>query len=200
VSLPDDEDATRRALARAQGGDLAAFAGLVRAHQSRVRWQLRRMTHGDDALADDLAQETFVQAWRHLAAFDGRARFATWLHTIAAREFLQHRRRAADATAHVAPAMPGAAWGDLEPPAGDAPPDPSHDPGPGDLLRLDVERALGHLSEAQALCVVHCFHLDLTHEEAADVLGLPVGTVKSHLNRARAKLRQSLDAWAEDAP
>jgi RNA polymerase sigma-70 factor (ECF subfamily) len=192
---PADDDALRRTLERARDGDLAAFSELVRTHQSRVRWQLRRLARGDDALADDLAQETFVQAWRHLSTFDGRARFATWLHAIAVREFLQHRRRTADASAHVA--TPTSTWNDAVPPD-DA--EPLHDPGPADLRRLDVERALGRLSEAQALCVVHCFHLDLTHEEAAEVLGLPLGTVKSHLNRARAKLRQWLEAWAEDTP
>ena len=70
-------------LASARQGDRHAFARLVRAHQSRVRLQLRRLAHGDAALADDLAQETFVQAWLHLNDFRGDARLATWLHRIA---------------------------------------------------------------------------------------------------------------------
>jgi len=182
VIRADDPDERRR-LDAARAGDVGAFAALVRAHQSAVRWQLRRLARGDDGLADDLAQETFVQAWRHLADFDGRARFGTWLHRIAVREFLQHRRRPANA-----------AWDELEP--GDD--EPAHDPARTDTLRADVERALARLSEAQRLCIVHCFHLDLSHEEAAEVLGLPVGTLKSHLHRARAKLQQWLGAWAED--
>src|SRR5471030_3541500 len=79
-------------LARARQGDRLAFACLVRAHQSRVRLQLRRLTRGDTALADDLAQEAFVQAWLHLSDFRGDARLATWLYRIAYRRFLMQLR------------------------------------------------------------------------------------------------------------
>jgi RNA polymerase sigma factor (sigma-70 family) len=168
-------------LARARTGDRAAFAQLVRAHQSRVRLQLRRLTRGDLALADDLAQETFVQAWQHLADFRGEARLATWLHRIALTRFLQHVRR------------PGllAAWcEDIDAAAG-----PAHDPRPAEGLRLDVEQALAALGEMQRLAILHCYHLDLSHAEAAQVLGLPLGTLKSHLERAKTRLRELLAAW-----
>ena len=169
-------------LARARRGDRRAFARLVQAHQSRVRLQLRRLVHGDAALADDLAQETFVQAWLHLAEFRGDARLATWLHRIALTRFLQHARR---------PELP-VEWRDDG--VGDAP-DPGHDPRPAEGLGRDVERALQALSEIQRLAVVHCFHLDLSHAEAAQVLGLPLGTLKSHLARAKTRLRELLQAW-----
>jgi RNA polymerase sigma factor (sigma-70 family) len=169
-------------LVRARRGDRAAFARLVQGHQSRIRLQLRRLAGGDAALADDLAQDTFVQAWLHLAEFRGEARFSTWLHRIAVTRFLQHARR---------PRLPEA-WCDPE--ADDAP-DPGHDPRPAEGLARDVERALLALSEAQRLAVVHCFHLDLSHAEAAQVLGLPLGTLKSHLERAKARLREQLGAW-----
>src|SRR5471032_2586889 len=116
-------------LALARRGDRQAFAKLVRAHQSRVRLQLRRLTRGDAALADDLAQETFVQAWLHLGDFRGDARLATWLHRIALTRFLQHVRR---------PQMP-MEW--REPHAGDAD-GPAHDPRVAEGLGRDVERAL----------------------------------------------------------
>ena len=169
-------------LARARRGDRAAFAQLVRAHQSRVRLQLRRLANGDAALADDLAQETFVQAWLKLSAFRGEARFSTWLHRIALTSFLQHARR---------PRLP-VEW--RTPDIGDAA-EPGHDPRPVEGLARDVERALLALSEIQRLAVVHCFHLDLSHAEAAQVLGLPLGTLKSHLDRAKARLREHLGAW-----
>ena len=169
-------------LARARQGDRHAFARLVRAHQSRVRLQLRRLTHDDAALADDLAQETFVQAWLHLNDFRGDARLATWLHRIALTRFLQHVRR---------PQLP-VEWN--EPEAGDAD-EPGHDPRAVEGLGRDVERALQALSEVQRLAVVHCFHLDLSHAEAAQVLGLPLGTLKSHLDRAKTRLRELLGAW-----
>ena len=169
-------------LAHARRGDRHAFARLVRAHQSRLRLQLRRLTRGDAALADDLAQETFVQAWLHLNEFRGDARLATWLHRIALTRFLQHVRR---------PQLPVEWTGD------DAGEDDaaSHDPRPAEGLARDVERALESLSEIQRLAVVHCFHLDLSHAEAAQVLGLPLGTLKSHLDRAKTRLRGLLGAW-----
>ena len=169
-------------LARARRGDRRAFARLVQTHQSRVRLQLRRLTHGDAGLADDLAQETFVQAWLHLADFRGDARLATWLHRIALTRFLQHARR---------PQLP-LEWRDDPDAPGD---DPGHDPRPVEGLGRDVERALQALSEIQRLAVVHCFHLDLSHAEAAQVLGLPLGTLKSHLDRAKTRLRELLQAW-----
>jgi RNA polymerase sigma-70 factor (ECF subfamily) len=167
-------------LARARQGDRHAFARLVRTHQSRVRLQLRRLTHGDIALADDLAQETFVQAWLHLNEFRGDARLATWLHRIALTRFLQHVRR---------PQLPQA-WSEIEPAD-----EPGHDPREAEGLGRDVERALQALSEIQRLAVVHCFHLELSHAEAAQVLGLPLGTLKSHLDRAKTRLRELLGAW-----
>ena len=169
-------------LARARQGDRHAFARLVRAHQSRVRLQLRRLTHGDAALADDLAQETFVQAWLHLNDFRGDARLATWLHRIALTRFLQHARR---------PQLPTEWIGD----AADDAREPGHDPRVIEGLGRDIERALQALSEIQRLAVVHCFHLDLSHAEAAQVLGLPLGTLKSHLDRAKTRLRALLGAW-----
>jgi len=183
-----DESAREQAqiadwLARARRGERRAFARLVEAHQSRVRLQLRRLAHGDAALADDLAQETFVQAWLHLADFRGDARLATWLHRIALTRFLQHARR---------PQLP-VQWRDDEG-AGDAT-DAGHDPRPAEGLGHDVERALQALTEIQRLAVVHCFHLDLSHAEAAQVLGLPLGTLKSHLDRAKTRLRELLGAW-----
>ena len=169
-------------LAQARRGDRHAFARLVRAHQSRVRLQLRRLTHGDAALADDLAQETFVQAWLHLNDFRGDARLATWLHRIALTRFLQHVRR---------PQLP-VEWN--APDASDVK-EPGHDPRAVEGLGRDVERALQALSEIQRLAVVHCFHLELSHAEAAQVLGLPLGTLKSHLDRAKTRLRELLGAW-----
>ena len=169
-------------LARARQGDRHAFARLVRAHQSRVRLQLRRLAHGDAALADDLAQETFVQAWLHLNDFRGDSRLATWLHRIALSRFLQHVRR---------PQLP-LEWRDADAANAD---EPGHDPRPVEGLGRDVERALQALTEVQRLAVVHCFHLDLSHAEAAQVLGLPLGTLKSHLDRAKTRLRELLGAW-----
>lgn len=158
----------------------SGFEALVRAHQSRVRQQLRRLTKGDHALADDLAQETFVLAWRHIGSFRGDARVGTWLYRIAYNAFLADRRRAP------LPQEPL----DNEPAS---PPVP--DFSGSTVQRLDVERALATLPEAERVALIHCFQLDLSHAEAADVLGWPLGTLKSHVARGKARLRERLAAW-----
>jgi RNA polymerase sigma factor (sigma-70 family) len=147
-----------------------------------VRQQLRRLTHGDAALADDLAQETFVQAWRHLGAFRGDARVSTWLYRIAYNAFLAHVRSAHE---HVA-------LDDEQAPV-DAQPVPD---GSGLVMqRIDIARALALLPEAERVALIHCFQLDLSHAEAAEVLGWPLGTLKSHVARGKARLRERLGAW-----
>jgi RNA polymerase sigma-70 factor (ECF subfamily) len=163
------------------GASLSSFEALVREHQSRVRQQLRRLTRGDVGLADDLAQETFVQAWRHIGSYRGEARLSTWLHRIALNTWLMHRRSAREA----------------EPLETDAV--GSVDPSAATLRRIDVERALQALPEAERLALIHCFQLDLSHAEAADVLGWPLGTLKSHVARGKARLRERLAAWQPDS-
>ena len=78
---------------RARSGDASAFGALVREHQSKVRGFLRRLTRGDAALADDLAQETFLEAHRKIAQFRGEGSFGAWLCGIAWSRFLMERRK-----------------------------------------------------------------------------------------------------------
>jgi RNA polymerase sigma factor (sigma-70 family) len=181
-----DDDAQR--LAAARRGDHAAFGELVRRHQSNVRRQLRQVLRGDAALADELAQDSFVLAWRHIGEFRAEARFATWLHRIAYRRFLMHARGEAHRP-------------DRDPMPDDeiAPADTQASLATDVAMRLDVERALAALPETQRLALIHCFHLDLSHDEAASVLGWPVGTLKSHVARGKAALRERLAAWAPRA-
>src|ERR1700752_152429 len=77
----------------AVSGDAAAFGALVREHQSKVRGFLRRLTPGDAALADDLAQEAFLEAWRKIAQYRGDGSFSGWLCGIAWSRFLMDRRK-----------------------------------------------------------------------------------------------------------
>lgn len=158
----------------------------MRTHQSRVRQQLRRLTQGDAALADDLAQETFVAAWRHVGSFRGDAKVSTWLYRIAYNTWLAHRRGARE---HVSlDADDGVAQAAVDPaPALDA----------AVLRQIDVGRALAALPEAERVALIHCFQLDLSHAEAAEVLGWPLGTLKSHVARGKARLRETLAAWQE---
>lgn len=161
--------------------DTRAFEQLVRRHQGMVRAQLRRLLHGDAARADDLAQETFLLAWRKLHQFRGEARFATWLYRIAYSCFLQwarKRQNPADAeTEGVAAAQPSA--------------------GAAVALRLDLERAMRSLSADEQTVLLHVAQLGLSHEEAAYVLSMPLGTVKSHARRGKDKLKRILADWQD---
>src|SRR5437762_12053901 len=75
------------------GDDRHAFTELVKRHQSPVRACLRKLTSGNAALSDDLAQETFIQACRNLKSFRQEARFSTWLYRIATNCWLMHARK-----------------------------------------------------------------------------------------------------------
>jgi RNA polymerase sigma-70 factor (ECF subfamily) len=173
--------------------DRHAFAALVRRHQSGVRACLRKLTAGNHALADVLAQETFVNAWRNLGAFRQEARFSTWLYRIATNCWLAQARKRKEE-------LLGDRDADVEDdePSGDAARSLG-DHARASTLRIDMERALGVLSDAERAAIVQCYHNDLTHEEAAYVLGCPVGTVKTHVLRAKQKLKVALAAWNPDA-
>jgi len=163
--------------------DRRAFEQLLRRHQGMVRAQLRRLLHGDHAAADDLAQEAFLLAWRKLGQFRGDARFSTWLYRIAYSCFLQAYRKKSWPSADVED-------GELErlqaaPHAVD--------------LQMDVERAMQRLSPAEQAVLLHCVQLGLSHEETAYVLVMPLGTVKTHATRGKAKLKTWLAPWNEAA-
>ncbi len=160
-------------------GDQHAFGQLVDRYQTLVRAMLTRMS-GNHALADDLAQEAFIKAYRKIGSFTGKGSFKSWLCRIAYTEFLQavRKRKAAQAAmerlkAHQDNKQAEANWD-----TGDA---------------LDLDRALAQLSEVERTLIVLCFSTGLTHSEAAQVSGLPLGTVKSHINRGKAKLRALLE-------
>jgi RNA polymerase sigma-70 factor (ECF subfamily) len=192
MASPPDSDAALIARAVVQD-DRHAFAELVRRHQSSVRACLRKLTAGNHALADDLAQETFVLAWRHLKSFRQEARFSTWLYRIATNCWLADARKRKEE-------LLGDAGGDGDDEAmaaalGEATPDHAR----GSALRMDLERAMAALSEGERAAIVQCYHNDLSHEEAAYVLGMPIGTVKTHILRGKQKLKLTLAAWAPQA-
>ena len=168
-----DADLIARVLSRE---DHNAFGELVRRYQSPVRGFLARMTCGDSHLADDLAQETFLKAWRKLPAYRGGAKFSTWLFGIALNEFRMAARRRKEL-----------AWEEVDEPEAAAACD-----GP---LRLDLTEALNRLNSSERAAVLLCCQNGLSHEEAARVLGCPLGTVKTHVLRGREKLRKHLAAY-----
>lgn len=178
-----------------EADDRNAFAVLVRRHQSAVRSTLRRLTRGNDALADDLAQETFLLAWRNLGSFRAEARFSTWLYRIATNCWLAEARKRHDV-------LLGDHAGDDD--EGDdamlnALAGPTPDAAHATTLKLDLERAMLALSDGERAAIVQCYDNDLTHEEAAYVLGIPVGTVKTHILRGKKKLKAAMAGWDPEA-
>lgn len=161
------------------GNDPRAFEQLVRRHQGMVRAQLRRLLHGDHAAADDLAQEAFLLAWRKLDQFRGDASFSTWLYRITYACFLQVYRKKS--------------WplGDDDDSEAESLPEPTR----AIDLRIDLERAMQRLSTSEQTVLLHCVQLGLSHEETAYVLSMPLGTVKTHATRGKAKLKKWLSAW-----
>ena len=176
------------------GDDRHAFAELVKRHQSSVRACLRKLTSGNAALSDDLAQETFIQAWRNLKSFRQEARFSTWLYRIATNCWLMHARKRreellGDRDAEQSDENAESTSHGLE---------STGDHAGASAMKLDLERAMNVLTAQERAAIIQCYHNDLTHEEAAYVLGCPVGTVKTHVFRAKQKLKTALAAWGPD--
>ena len=170
------EDASEESVvARAMTGDTAAFTELVLRRQKRVRDMLRRLC-GDHALADDLAQKAFVQAWRKLGALRDPGAFGGWLKRLAVNVWLADARRAAPPIDDNEEAFFAAA---------DPAPSPERTAG-----RLDLDRALAMLKPDERLCVVLAHGEGMTHPEIAAAAGLPLGTVKSHVLRGTEKLKR----------
>jgi len=174
--------------------DRHAFSELVRRHQSGVRATLRRLTAGNHALADDLAQDTFMLAYRNLKSFRQEARFSTWLFRIATNAFLAEARKRKEELLGDRDAELAADDDDEDARAGEMMSDATR----GATLHVDMERALAVLSDGERAAIVQCYHNDLSHEEAAYVLDCPVGTVKTHILRAKQKLKAQLAAWAPE--
>ncbi len=174
-------------VAAAAAGDADAFADLVRRHGPRVRATCLRIV-GDDAGADDCAQDAFAKAWRALGGFDRRSAFATWLYRIATNEALQavRRRRPQEVLVEEAPAAAV-----------------SREPGPGidRIARAEVRdvvrRRLLELPEMLRIPVVLRDVEEWSNEEIATALELSVPAAKARIHRGRMRLRELL---AQDFP
>ena len=167
-------------LRRARQGDNAAIATLYRQHAPRVYTLLRRLA-GNDAEAEDWAQEAWVRAIRGLGSFRGESGFGTWLHRIAANCALSGRRRWHRKESHEAPLpedVPGGA------------------PRSRALLTIRLERALTRVPEGMRRVLVLHDVEGYTHEEIGEMLGIAPGTCKSQLFKARARMRELLGSRA----
>ena len=153
-------------------------AALVKTHQGQIRAFLRRLTR-NSALADDLAQDTFLRAFQNMDKIQDGTKTKSWLFQIAYRIFLDHIRKAkrrqnlADENMPVDDEMVGS-------PAG---------------MKMDIEQAMNTLTPEQRAAVMLCLSYGFSHSEAAKALGQPLGTVKSHVARGKGKLRAFLSVY-----
>lgn len=175
--MTPDAELIARALAR---DDRAAFGELVRRHQSAVRHFLRHLTRGDAAWADDLAQDTFVNAHRKLGTFRAQSTFSTWLLGIAHNHWRNARRRQ-----RAVPLEPEH-LATLEPQAAAV---TTSD------LQQDLAAALHQLAPDEQTALHLAYRQGLSHSEIAAILDWPLGTVKTHLARGKDKLRLLLAPW-----
>jgi RNA polymerase sigma-70 factor, ECF subfamily len=174
-------------IARAQSGDRAAFAALVRAHQDEVYTLARRLV-GDPHMAADVAQDTLIRAWRALPNFRGDARLSTWLHRITVNTAWTHKDRL---RRH--PTAPLEEYYQLP-----APRDSDHPEVAGEILELrgQLRAALDRLPEGQRQVVVMKDVHGWSHQEIADAMDISVTAAKVRLHRARARLAKDLEESA----
>ena len=168
----DRELATRVALQ----GDPVAFAVLVERHQSKIRCFLRRLLSGDDAAADDLAQETFLAAYQKMHTFRGQAALGTWLHTIAYRQFvsLTRKQKRMQVMAEV--------------------PDAGVDVREATDSEILARQLLSQLGTEDRACLTLAYSVGMSHAEIARVVDQPLGSVKARIHRAKIKLQK----WMEN--
>ena len=177
--MEDPGEATAT-IAAARRGDARGFEVLVRAHQGPLRAWLRAMT-GDAERADEVAQDAFLRAWQRLDQFEGRGRFRAWLFTLARRTFLDALRRDGREQAFLQ------AWE-----AEGQDPGAGLEPGPETMTEvLELGPALARLTPAERDCLLLTQLWGLSMQETSATLGMPVGTVKSHVHRARDRVTRS---------
>ncbi|MFT4773104.1 MAG: RNA polymerase sigma-70 factor (ECF subfamily) [Ilumatobacter sp.] len=181
--LSDDE-----LVAAAQGGDRSAMDQLLRRHYDRIYAVCRRVTGGAKD-ADDACQEALIKIARNLPRFDGRAAFSTWAYRIATNASLDElRKRKRRPRLHSMNPH-----GDGSDSAGPEVVDPMAAKRIDAIDdRLAIDEALGELSDDFKAAVVLRDVADLDYDEIADVLQIPIGTVKSRIARGRAALAESL--------
>lgn len=179
---PLTEEVEAVVVRRAAGGQRVAFAELVRRHQGKVRGLLLRLC-GDRSLADDLAQEVFLRAYRGLVGFQGRSAFGTWLYRITYNVYLNQRTRVRSF------AMLPEDYDSRTVAPEDALSAPRSD------LRRDLAAAIATLPDRYRAVVVLYYLEEVSYPQIAEILAVPLGTVKTHLHRAKRMLRTQMNAW-----
>ena len=168
-------------IARARRGDADAFEQLVEAYRNQVFRLALRMC-GNEADADEVAQEAFLSAWKGLPNFRGESRFSTWLYQLTTHAVIDlMRREKRQAAAEDIDGITAADYG----------PSPQQQAERAETRR-EVRAALMQLPEEYRQVLLLRFMQELSYEEIGQALKLPAGTVKSRLNRAKAQLKDIL--------
>ena len=193
IAIDLDSVAEARLVAQALGGSEAAFEQIVRGHQRAVLSLLYRLT-GDSGLAEDLAQESFVKAFRNLAAFDRGRRFSSWLLRIAHNTAIDFMRRQRLPLVHVDADPPGTR---RDPPAPAVP-----DPVEQKALGAAIDTAMRRLRPEHRVAVTLRYEEGMAFGEIAEVMGVAEATARSHVHRARKELARLLTAagWGAATP
>ncbi len=198
VTPSDSRDPDHDLVLAVRRGDGAAFDALVRKHEARIhRLAWRILGDAEDAL--DAAQETFVKAWRAIAGFQGGSRFSTWLMRIAINQCRNElrRRRTVKHAQPLSIDAPLSADGDT---LGDRL--EASSPSPWEAARgREVAQSLSDALKAVEPEAREVLLLSdgeaLSYEEIAEILDVPVGTVRSRLHRARADLKRLLGVMGD---
>lgn len=168
------EDRTELHLREAKSGSPEAFAALVRRHEAMV-FSIARNTLRNDALAEELAQEIFLQLYRSITQIESPSHLLFWLRRVTSNRCIDQLRREKESQLDERLDFAAAA-------------EPQGDP----LLRRRLREAIAHLPPQQQLAVVLRYQEELEPSEISVMLDVPIGTIKSHLHRALAALRRRL--------
>jgi RNA polymerase sigma-70 factor, ECF subfamily len=167
-------------VALASAGDEAAFDELVRRKQSSVRSLMRYLSR-DASAAEDLAQQVFIEMWKSLRKLQATAAFSGWLRRVAVNVWLQHARKT------------DTMLRSLSDPLDETKVETIVLPMHG--REIDLVSALSLLPGPVRLCIVLAYQEEMSHGDIATLTGIPLGTVKSHVTRGCARLRELLSDY-----
>jgi len=183
-SLQMDNATADECVRQVRRGDLGAFARLVEAYKGKVYYVAYRvLRHAEDAR--DISQETFLAAFKALGRYETGRSFGAWICRIATNLSLKLVRRRYRRTVSL---------DDIPPPAGRTR-GPTEARPTAEALAEAVSEALGRLRPEHALAFSSYYEREMSYREIADMLGIPINTVKTHIHRARRDIRQCLEEW-----
>lgn len=180
---------------RSQSGDRSAFNALIVRHEVRAYQYAFRLTRNPEEAAD-VVSEAFVRVYNALHNFKGQSAFTTWLYRILTNCFLDIRKRDKGRTNISLEATTQTSEGEIERQIEDDAPSPLEQTEQAEREER-IETAVNHLPEYQRAMIMMYHAEQMSYEEIAEALDLPIGTVKSRLNRARISLRDLLQKDAE---